>query len=239
LDEDLFEVDFRDFKVTDNLRMVCTFAEMIYRYKVTKLETDYYRVTGYKFTLEGSSMMLFIWRELISGEYKADYKDKVVLDIGGFQGETAIHYWLSGAKKIIVYEPFSKNCQLIEKNIKLNGANVEVHKAGISEKDGNQLLEVFAAHPDDEKNKELVKLKNITEIINESGADIAKLDCEGAEACLTTVPNNTLRKISKYMLEIHSQEIERNLIEKFTDAGFKVAKLKKMSADISIAYFNL
>ena len=236
LGEDLFEADFGSFKVTDNLRMVCTYAEMMHRYQLTKLGDNFFRIKGDKFTLEGSSLMLFIWRELISDAYKADYKNKVVLDIGGYQGETAVYYWISGAKKVVIYEPFLSNYELIQKNMALNKVNAEVHNAGIGEKDGSMQLSVFG---ENEGKEECITIKNITNIIDQSGADMAKIDCEGAEASLTTVPDDILRKISSYMLEIHSQAIEKDLIAKFTGAGFKVAKLRKMSSDISIALFEL
>lgn len=236
LGDDLFEADFRSFKVTDNLRMVCTYADMMHHYELTKLGDDSFRMKGDKFTLEGSSLMLFIWRELISDAYKANYKNKVILDIGGYQGETAVYYWISGAKKVIVYEPFVKNYELIQKNMKLNGVNAEVHNSGIGEKDGDMMLPVFGENGSKEEH---IAIKNITNVIVESGADMAKIDCEGAEASLTTVPDDILRKIPSYMLEIHLQEIERNLIAKFTGAGFKVAKHRQMSPEISIALFEL
>lgn len=242
LDKDLFEADFGSFKVTADLQMVCTFADILYRYKVTQLGPDEYRVEGDEFTLEGSSAMLFCFRELVVfGVYKTNYKDKVVLDIGGFNGETAVYFWLSGAKKNIIYEPFSKYCRIIENNIKLNSINAEIHNAGIGDKDGQLLMDIFRLdeHEASESKKELIKIKNITDIINTSGADIAKIDCEGAEACLATVPDEVLRKISSYMLEIHSAEIQRDLTAKFTHAGFKVTKLQKNSSEISIAYFHL
>jgi FkbM family methyltransferase len=235
LGDDLFEADYGSFKITDNLRMVCTYAEMMHRYELTKLGDNSFRMKGDNFTLEGSSLMLFIWRELISDAYKADYKNKTVLDIGGYQGETAVYYWISGAKKVVIYEPFLKNYELIRKNMQLNGVNAEVHNAGIGEKDGNIKLPVFG---ENESKEESIAIKNITSVIEESGADMAKIDCEGAEASLTTVPDEILRKIPSYMLEIHSQQIEKDLIAKFTGAGFKVVKLRKMSSDISIALFE-
>jgi FkbM family methyltransferase len=235
LGDDLFEADYGSFKVTDNLRMVCTYADMMHRYELTKLGDNSFRMKGPNFTLEGSSLMLFIWRELISDAYKANYKNKIVLDIGGYQGETAVYYWISGAKKVVVYEPFKENYELIQKNMQLNGVNAEVHNAGIGEKDGNIMLPIFGKG---ESKEEPIAIRNITNVIDESEADIAKIDCEGAEASLTTVPDEILRKIPSYMLEIHSQTIEKDLIAKFTGAGFKVAKLKRMSSDISIALFE-
>jgi FkbM family methyltransferase len=236
LGDDLFEVNFVSFKETDNLRMVCTYADMMNRYDLTKLANNSFRMKGDKFTLEGSSLMLFIWRELISDAYKANYKNKVVLDIGGYQGETAVYYWICGAKKVIVYEPFLKNYELILINMQLSGVDAEVHNAGIGEKDGDMMLPVFG---DNERKEERITIKNITNVIEKSGAESAKIDCEGAEASLTTVPDEILRKIPSYMLEIHSQAIEKDLIAKFTGAGFKVVRLRRMSPDISIALFEL
>ena len=37
--------------------------------------------------------------------YDCDYKDKIVLDVGAFCGETAVFFYLMGAKKVVIYEP--------------------------------------------------------------------------------------------------------------------------------------
>ncbi|MFC1680201.1 FkbM family methyltransferase [Pseudomonadota bacterium] len=47
----------------------------------------------------------------------------VILECGGHHGCTAIvlSNWVSSAGKVVTFEPFPKNCDIIEKNIKQNG----------------------------------------------------------------------------------------------------------------------
>ncbi len=60
--------------------------------------------------------------------------------------------------------------------------------------------------------------------LNKSNADIAKIDCEGAEISLNEVSEDVLRKISLYMIETHNAEIQKLLTKKFEAAGFRHMK---------------
>ena len=184
--------------------------------------------------------MLPVFRELLLGDYKASYKDKVVLDIGGFQGESAVYFWSSGAKKIIVYEPISEYCAFIKKNIDLNRINAEIHQSGIGNEDTIMVTEVFEPNwkVGSKPKKESIKITKIIDVINQSGADIAKIDCEGAETCLNAVPDEILRKIPCYMLELHGEDVRKSVTSKFVSAGFKVTKTKICGDGLSIVYFH-
>ena len=240
LDDDLFEVDFGNYKIKNKLEMICTFSDLLHLYEVEKLGPDFFRIKDEKFVLEGSSAMLFFFREHIRGVYKADVKGKIVLDIGGFNGESTVHFWLSGAKKIVIYEPIAKYCEIIRKNVDVNKINAEIHNAGIGKEKGTLLIDVFTPGVDTkEPYREHIKVENIIEVIRNSGAEVAKIDCEGAESCLTAVPDEVLRQISCYMFELHSKEIERDLTAKFLNAGFKVKKLQRITPDLSIAHFSI
>jgi hypothetical protein len=53
--------------------------------------------------------------------------------------------------------------------------------------------------------------------------DIAKVDCEGCENGLLSLPDDYIRKIPKWVIECHSSETLRELGEKFLRAGFRVS----------------
>jgi FkbM family methyltransferase len=241
LDEDLFEVDFGEFTTISNLQISCVIADLMERYQVTQIKDDVYNIKVAKFVLQGTSTMLRVLRELLLGEYEANYSDKVVLDIGGFQGESAVYFWMHGAKKIVIYEPVSEYCQYIKNNITSNHIDAEIHQSGIGEEEGSMLVDIFDQRVNDGAVavKELIKIRNIADIINQSNADIAKIDCEGAEISLTTVPNEILRKIPCYMLELHGEATCKAVTAKFVKAGFKVTKTIRRSDYLSIAYFYL
>ena len=74
--------------------------------------------------------MLVCIQEQMTGEYECDCRGKVVLDVGGFEGESAVYFWQKGAKKIIVYEPLVEHVEYIDRNVKLNRIDAEIHPSG-------------------------------------------------------------------------------------------------------------
>lgn len=222
----------------DKMDLTCTAEDLKFifrvnsKYSIEQTEDGLFKVTGDGFQLIGSQVtsgLIFIVNEYLNGDYKCDCNGKVVLDIGGFQGETAVFFKLLGAKKVIIYEPVIENHDLIKKNIELNGVNAEIHQEGVGAKDGTVTfnyddITVGLGQGGTGSKQMVIKVKDISRVIEESNADIAKLDCEGAEENLVNVPADTLRKIELYMIESHSAAIKKALIEKFTACGFEVTK---------------
>jgi hypothetical protein len=64
-----------------------------------------------------------------------------------------------------------------------------------------------------------IDTKSATNIISQSQADIAKIDCEGAEINLADVPRDILRLIEFYIIETHTKVIQETITKKF-EAGF-------------------
>ncbi len=91
--------------------------------------------------------MLVCLQELRTGEYECDCRDKVVLDVGGFEGESAVYFWSKGAKKIIIYEPVAAHVEFIKKNIELNHINAEIHQSGIGNRNGTETIEYNETDP--------------------------------------------------------------------------------------------
>jgi hypothetical protein len=54
------------------------------------------------------------------------------------------------------------------------------------------------------------------------GFEVAKVDCEGCEKHLLSLPDDLIRKVPKWVIECHGPETLRLLCEKFLKAGFKV-----------------
>ena len=83
-----------------------------------------------------------------------------------------------------------------------------------------------------------IKLKNVAKVIEESDADIAKFDCEGAEMCLVGVPIKILRTIGFYMIEVHSPQIRKAVLDKFQKACFTLEKETAKSPQLSVLAFK-
>lgn len=176
--------------------------------------------------------------------YECNCKDKTVLDVGGYCGETAVFFSNQGAKRVIIYEPVLSHHRLIEKNIEVNNVEAELHAEGLGTADGTTQIHYENTNVDFGRsnfgiNEISVKLKNATKLIIESKADIGKFDCEGAEECLTEVPNEILRKINYYIIETHTPKIRKAIIEKFAEAGFKMNQQPRdLTSEVSILYFD-
>jgi FkbM family methyltransferase len=171
---------------------------------------------------------LTVLYELNDKMYDVDFNNKVVLDAGGFTGDTAVYFASKGAKKIITYEPVPYHNKLIKMNIKLNGTNAELHEEGIGDEDGYKTIHYETLGMDfglTSGSKQIeIRTRDARKVIEESGADIAKFDCEGAEESLIQVPNDILRRVPFYIIEVHSTQIRESIMKKFTSAKFRVVK---------------
>lgn len=202
------------------------------KYSIEQTEEGLFKVKSDKFELIGShvaSGLIFLVNEFLNGDYKCNCQDKVVLDIGGFQGETAVFFSVLGAKKVIIYEPVASHHRFIKQNVEMNRVNAEIHDEAIGRRNEVKTINydeitVGLGFEGSGSKKMNVKIRNVAEVIDTSGADIAKLDCEGGEESLLSVPASILRKVERYMIETHTGAIKKVLIEKFTDAGFEVTK---------------
>jgi FkbM family methyltransferase len=224
------------------------------RFKVENIDENSFRIKRKDFELVGSPGICLVMSELESGNYDCDCHGKVVLDVGGFQGESAVFFSKMGANKVIIYEPVTANLPFIKENAQLNHVNVEIHEEGVGEKDG------FVAVPYEEDTDnnpfsivgssrfgiisrkgahELeIKVRNAVDVIDKSGADVAKFDCEGSEKYLIDVPTKTLRKIEYYIIEAHSSEIKKHLLQKFQDSRFSLVKGNETSEEVSTVHFK-
>ena len=136
---------------------------------------------------------------------------------------------------------YRKITNLLRKNVELNHVNAEIHEAGIGCE--NATIKVNPEQADDNfgfspTNQQYdMKISNISEVISSSGADVAKIDCEGAEICLKTVPKEVLEKIPCYIIELHGEEVRNKLTRKFLSAGFRITNIKNSSSNLSVITF--
>lgn len=163
-----------------------------------------------------------------------DYRRKVVLDVGGFAGETACLFKSWGARKVIIYEPVPENCELIRINVALNKVDAEIHCVGMSDYDGDE--EVFCwdygtTPYGSEASRRIIRVVPASKIL-EKGIDIAKIDCGGCEYSLLTVPCKVLRKIPMYVIEYHLGG--QKLIEKFKACVFNVERVMQFNEKVGI-----
>ncbi len=240
---EIFRLKSDKFTFIGSLLIACLVVQLRQKYDIEQLEKDVFDVKRGNMELVGSAGILYTVREFGEGEYDCDCQGKVVLDIGGFEGESAVFFSFMGAKKVIVYEPVLAHHQFIQKNVRLNNVNAEIHEAGIGAEDGTQTLHYEQADLgfgtlSNGSREMTIKTESITKVIEKSHADVAKIDCEGSESLLLQVPGELLRKIDLYMIEVHTGEIRRALIEKFTASDFHIVKDALKNGELSVIFFG-
>ena len=229
------------FKQTENLYRL---NRKDTEYIVEQLDTNLYSIKGKVKILGPAETLMVYFCDCLAGLYDNDYQNKTVLDVGGFCGETAVYFSSMGAAKVVIYEPVLAHHDLIKQNIEANNVNAEVHAEGIGEKTCSKTihydsLNIAFGLTNTGQNETNIKLRNVSEALLESKADIAKIDCEGAETSLTGVAQDTLRKIGFYFIETHTPEIQKAIIQKFLESGFTVARQPlEFNKDIAMLYFK-
>ncbi len=140
------------------------------QYSIAQLSDNLFKLrhsSGYQ--LVGPYHLLWTFLlECEAGVYGFDFKDKAVLDIGAYCGESAVFFASHGANKVILYEPFAGHQDYIKNNISLNRINAEVHNEGVSTKDDTLVINYDEADlgfglKNKGKKQASIKVRNISE----------------------------------------------------------------------------
>ena len=198
--------------------------------RLSALPFDHSTITIYGAITNGDIMNIFvndIYHDL-------PVKDKAVIDIGANIADSALYFALRGATRIICLEPFPKNYELAEKNIKLNNFSntISLILAGCSNKrekiniDPTYQSGILSKLEDFRVGIEvpLLTLKDILSDYNLpcDGSLILKMDCEGCEyETILSADDNTLQEFSHMMIEYHYGY--KNLKEKLERSGFRIS----------------
>ncbi len=229
IDNDRFKLENKEGIIIGDAALMPLISNLTQTYFLKQESEDLFTIRNGNVELVGSRDMLVCIQEQLTGEYECDCQDKVVLDVGGFQGESAVYFWQKGAKKIIVYEPLAENVEYIKRNVELNHVEVEIIQAGIGREDGTVTIHFdrvdpgFGLHSQGSKTIE-IQVVDVSKVIDRSGADVGKFDCESAEQYLVDVSPSILQKIPYYIIEVHSPQIRQDILNKFKDTGYCLKK---------------
>lgn len=157
---------------------------------------------------------------------KFDIKNKIIMNIGGYTGDTAIFYISKGAEKVYVYEINKQLFKILEKNIKINHLEKKIiaYNMGISNKKKQAIFYldkhvgssgIFKSRYDNREviDKYSVELYPFNEILKEP-IDILHMDCEGCEYDVLELilKHNLINKIKEgIILEGHDIDEKRNI----------------------------
>lgn len=145
----------------------------------------------------------------------ADYKGKVVLDIGADYGSTADFFLGKGATKVIAVE---RDKGFFERLYTLSLGRPEIVAVG----------------------RDVATTADFLVLLEEYDADLMKVDCEGCEAFLLELDDAIFSRVPEYLVEVHSKEtteicgnchpyggledLRKRFLEKFGHCGFEIVR---------------
>lgn len=169
------------------------------------------------------------------GEYDwLDVKDRVVIDIGGNIGDTALYFASRDAVHVYAYEPFGRIHRAAVRNLNLAGLhNVSVVHAGVGadsaklrvKNDGWKIIQT----PDD--SGEIITILGLAEVLDSAvtahpGKRLAcKVDCEGYEHELFNYGVADFSLVEQWIIEVH--DYLGNVPNALAEAGFTVTLTAK------------
>ncbi len=187
--------------------------------------------------------------EYLKGEfysyYDYDWQGKIVLDIGGFVGDTALYFLEKGAKKVVIYEPLLENIKALHYNLRLCWDKIDLHQKAIAEKDG--LLTLTSLTPIGSPGFGMIEGKHsvrchgiaLTTLLASHAVDVVKMDCEGGEKHLCEVDHSLIRAVPYWIVETHSPDIYKNVTQKFKNCQFIKLKDLSLTPMVNLIHFSL
>jgi len=151
--------------------------------------------------------------------YKFDSIHDVIIDVGGFLGETAWWFLTEGsAKRVVVFEPVYY--ELCVKNV---GDVAEVYPYAIHPTQGKVLIKIAGAESRVyDKGETKVTAMPLARVLSRfSGSVAVKIDCEGCEESLLHTPCDLIRRADEYIVEIHPNVDMNGILSYMKGCGFE------------------
>jgi len=177
-------------------------------------------------------------------------KNAVVIDIGGYIGDTAIYFALKGAR-VLAFEPHPYLFYLLKTNVALNSLENKIMVYNLAVGDKHHVVEL--REPENNAYKTLGittegkgRVVGYAEqvpagwIIDQFDAiDLIKFNCEGCEyPSILSLDPKQLRRIKFSLIHIHEHAIytQYALVKKLRESGFKL--LVKVAQPSVLVYAN-
>jgi FkbM family methyltransferase len=169
--------------------------------------------------------------------YGDDFKGKTILDVGAYNGDSAIHFARRGADFVIGLEPDPQNYELAIENLRLNKLEdqVKLFNLALSPTPGESLFSTNSTTPNISRLEQegtensgalsvaTTSVKELIDYLRYLGLgriDLMKMNCEGCEyGIIANMPPEVLESIQEIILEFH--EGPRDLPEILARQGFQ------------------
>jgi len=179
-----------------------------------KYDTADYYINGFRFKTIGSTFVEIFLRE----DYDVDVKDRVVVDVGAYVGDSGIYFIQRGAFRVIAIEPHPFAYDMLHYHVTENKllfplvGYIKPVNAGLASKPGRICVDaphdrvaVTYFKPGD--CSVTVSAITLSELINEYKIDpgdaVLKMDCEGCEYDVVLNDYEHVRLFREVALEYH------------------------------------
>lgn len=184
-----------------------------------KLYADYNELSFHISSLMDTLVLAETFLENTYGAFNV--KDKTVLDVGAFIGDTAVYFAREGASRIVAYEPTPLTFELAKENVRLNGYADRVEMVNMAVGGKEDVIQ------------NVVSFKSAVERLGH--VDLLKMDCEGAEWQIIpeAVKDGSLERVGMVIMEVHGGCCKRMemLLQK---AKFQITKRVVYGKDLSL-----
>jgi len=198
-------------------------------YKLWKCGDLYCLDTGWG-VLRVSSLELFAfiaWDDFDAMYGALDYRGAVVLDVGGYIGDTALWMLARGARFVHVYEPVYWR----EAVLNLEGKPAAVYPYAVWW--DRRKLKISIEGPGTGLRSGDIEVETvpITDVLETHNPDIVKMDCEGCELSLLLLDCELIRRF-RWVIEVHGPEVP--LVEKLRECGLAPKIVTRLFSWISV-----
>jgi FkbM family methyltransferase len=197
-------------------------------WKIRHIDNDYLLLspepgTVLKCRLNQGTDISLVAEIFVRQVYGSDFNQKVVVDVGAYNGDSAIYFARRGARLVIGLEPDPRSLELARENIKLNNLEdrVKLLNVALSTKTGESKLGVNTETPnitqiaeptsaaDDTLEVQTVTVEEIMKRFNLQNIDFLKMNCEGCEyGIIRSLPPDAFESISEIILEFHNGPLD-------------------------------
>jgi len=171
--------------------------------------------------------------------YEIDVAGKVVVDIGGFIGDTALYFASRGAKAVYVFEPSSELVKYARRNV-AQSENIFLNDYGLGSEDKTDFFFGYFGYSAGEE----IRIREISSVLaeilkREGKIDLLKVDCEGCEwELLTCIERPLFDVVSAVYVEIHGGD-HNALLSRLENFGFRLKKSKQIPLSKSVSMYLL
>lgn len=241
-------VKFRNNQGTHCSTLALNFLD---KYQGKHIKDDYYLWTINNHKMYGTYVHLHrLLYEFCAGIfdiiYDCEVKNKRILDIGSYIGESATFFLNKNAQKVICYEPVPINFGALKLNLKKYEDRVEYYEMAMGKESGmgkicsNAPLGELCFGPSGDESSQYIlvcQFLSLSDMLSRHDVDIVKMDCEGAEMYMADTPIELLKKVPYWIIETHGKHNHELVSEQMQKAGFAKVKVLNMIPDIDVVHF--